>query len=167
MSHISPELQEQCRLQPCKRTPCGTLDQSVNQTYHATRNADLSLITGCVANQRGGNRGTAHACPTLDDYWGDDGKYPPATSTSHTLFNAQGLIAKRPTQFADGSCAHVLGCNKCGAFNNALCPTTGRIWSRGDNSKCNRLVGGHYSTCLYDEDNVKPSVMDGCTWKED
>ena len=164
MSHISPELREQCRLQPCKRTPCGTIDQSVHQTYHAALNNDRSLITGCVANQKGGNRGTANACPTLDDYW-RDGDYPPATSTSHTLFNAQGLVARQPSQFADGSCAKVLGCDHCGFGDNGVCPTTGLIWSRNDHSKCGSIFGGNYRTCLYDESGTLPNLGSDCAWK--
>jgi len=164
MSHISPELQEQCRLQPCKRTPCGTLDQSVYQTYHATRND--GLITGCVANEKGGNRGNANACPLLDDYWNSN--YPPATTgTGDNLFNAQGLVARQPSQFADGSCAKVLGCDHCGFGYNATCPTTGRLWERDDKSKCGAFIaGGTYRTCLYDESQTPlPVIMDDCAWK--
>jgi hypothetical protein len=149
-------------MQACKRTSCGVTSPSRYLTYHATRNdGDPSLITGCVANTKGGNRSTGYNCPALDDYW--DSYYPPATSASHTLFNSEGLVATQPSQFLDGSCAKVMGCDHCGAGYNGVCPASA-LWSRNDNEKCGNIVGGHYRTCLYDESSgVTPGK--NCKWK--
>jgi hypothetical protein len=163
-SQLGPEQKEICRLQTCKRTPCGVTgknDPNMKLTYHALKTEDQSLIAGCVANEHGGNRNTDYSCPRLDNYW--DSYYPPATSTSHTLFNSEGLVARQPSQFLDGSCAKVMGCDHCGAGYNGVCPT-GALWTRNDNEKCNNIFGGHYRTCLYDPTaGVTPGT--DCKWK--
>ncbi len=164
-SQLGPEQKEICRMQPCKRTPCGVTgvtNPNMKLTYHALRTEDQSLIAGCVANEKGGNSNTDYSCPRLDDYW--DSYYPPATSTSHALFNAQGLVSKQPSQFLDGSCAKVMGCDHCGIGYNGVCPGTGQLWARNDGEKCNVFGGGTYRTCLYDESSgVSPG--EDCKWK--
>ena len=154
---------ETCRTMQCSRTNCGNT-LATPDSWHATKDANNQL-TACVKNQKGGNLGTNYTCPRLDSYWDDN--YPPATNPSYTLFNAQGLVASQPSQFADGSCARVLGCDHCGAGYNAECPTDGYIWGRGDNEKCGNIFGGHYKTCLYDRNSAtaKQAAPEDCKWK--
>jgi hypothetical protein len=154
---------ETCRTMQCSRTNCGNT-LATPDSWHATKDANNQL-TACVKNQKGGNLGTNYTCPRLDSYWDDN--YPPATNPSYTLFNAQGLVASQPSQFADGSCARVLGCDHCGAGYNAECPTDGYIWGRGDNEKCGNIFGGHYKTCLYDRNSAtaKQDAPEDCKWK--
>ena len=156
---------ETCRTMQCSRTNCGnTLAKP--DSWHATTNANNEL-TACVKNQKGGDLDTNYKCPGVSGNWSNgDMHAAPGISTTSVAPN-QGLVAARPTQFGDGRCAVVMGCDHCGCGYNGECPS-GELEEKISESNCddgNFLCGGDYRTCAYDSLNP-PTLAKNCHWHE-
>jgi hypothetical protein len=140
MSHISPELQEQCRLQPCKRTPCGVVDAALDPSYHATLNDDRSLITECTVNTKGGTNAN-NLCT------------PPSVGAKYTPFTSADATKRAPTQFTDGICytsANVKECDNCGLLWIGSPCSGSPVVKHQNYSPCAFLNRGAYESCIYD-----------------
>jgi hypothetical protein len=145
---------ETCRTMQCSRTNCGSTSAKPD-SWHATKDADNQL-TACVKNQKGGDLDTNYKCPGVSGNWSNgDMHAAPGISTTSVAPN-QGLVAARPTQFGDGRCAVVMGCDHCGCYFNGECPSSGKLSGVTSDSNCDDgsfLCGGDYRTCTYDSLN--------------